>query len=86
MTEDEVRQLSNHPGIKFINIDYASYPEEFKAPPEELYCTPRYTSPVKNYRDWADTGLLNGAPNSSDHLRAGYQLLRCAQKQDPWRF
>lgn len=84
MTEDEVNQLSIHPGIKFINIDYASYPEEFKAPPEELYCTPRYTSPVKNYRDWADTGLLNGLPNSSDHLRAGYQLLRCAQKQDPW--
>jgi hypothetical protein len=84
MSEDEVNQLSNHPGIRFINIDYASYPDEFKAPPEELYCTPRYSSAVKNYRDWADTGMLNGAPNSSDHLRAGYQLLRCAQKRDPW--
>ena len=81
LTEDEAGQLSQHPSIKFINIDYTSYPEEFKPPPKEIQCdTYRYANTVLNYRNWYDYNGTLTATNS----RAGYQLLRCSQQGDPW--
>ena len=84
LSEDEVEQLSKHPKIKFINIDYISYPEEFKAPPEEITCDFRYSQESKQYRNWSDYNLLPTSPNSTDVNRSGYQLLRCSQRNDPW--
>jgi hypothetical protein len=84
LSEDEVEQLSKHPKIKFINIDYTSYPEEFKAPTEKLTCDYRYSQSSKQYRNWYDGQTLPATPNSTDINRSGYQLLRCAQRNDPW--
>lgn len=84
LTESEAQELVKHPKVQFVHIDYASYPEEFKAPPEELKTLYRYTEPEKQYRNWSDTSLLPTIPDSTDINRSGYQLLRCSQKEDPW--
>ena len=84
LTDSEAKQLSQCPKIRAISLDFASYPDQFKVPPEELYSTPRYSSSVKNYRNFSDTSTLPGSPGATDLNRSGYQLLRCAQKNDPW--
>lgn len=88
LTDDEAEELRNHPKVQFVHIDYASYPEFFKAPPEELKTEAirhyRYSEPEKQYRNWNDTSLLPTTPNATDVNRGGYQLLRCVQKDDPW--
>jgi hypothetical protein len=84
LSEDEARQLSQCPKVRALSLDFASYPDQFKVPPEELYATPRYSSAVKNYRNFADTNTLPASPGVADLNRSGYQLLRSAQKNDPW--
>ena len=88
LSDDEAEELKNHPKVQFVHLDYASYPEQFKAPPEDLMADPiqnyRYSEPEKQYRNWNDTAILPTTPNSTDINRSGYQLLRCAQKADPW--
>lgn len=87
LTDEEAKTLKNDPRIKFINIDYKSYPKEFKPPPEELQSVrpeliERYSSGIRNYREWSVSGTLAG--NAGDANRTGYQLYRCQQKLDPW--
>lgn len=85
LSEEEANDLLNHPRVKFINLDYSSYPKQFKPPPEELQSTNlRYNEPEKQYRNWFDTDILPVTPNSTDLNRSGYQILRCAQIEDPW--
>lgn len=88
LSDEEAEELRNHPKVQFVHIDYASYPEFFKAPPEELKTEAirnyRYSEPEKQYRNWNDTSLLPTTPNATDINRGGYQLLRCVQKEDPW--
>jgi hypothetical protein len=84
LTDAEAEQLSHCSKIRSISIDFSSYPDQFKVPPEELYNIKRYASPTKHYRNFADTNTLPFTPDSSDLNRSGYQLLRCAQKDDPW--
>jgi hypothetical protein len=84
LTDEEASQLIAHPAVKFVNVNYASYPEEFKPPPEQLQCVYRYAEAEKQYRNFADTNTLPTSPNASDINRSGYQLLRCMQKDDPW--
>jgi len=88
LSDEEATELLNHPRVQFVNINYASYPEEFKAPPEDLMTEPtryyRYSEPEKQYRNWNDTSILPTTPDSTDINRGGYQLLRCVQKEDPW--
>lgn len=84
LTEEEAEKLKKDPRIKFLNIDYKSYPRIYKPPPEDLHDTPvevqnRWTGPVKNIR--RITGLTTG---DTDINRTGYQLLRCQQFLDPW--
>lgn len=85
MTDEEAAQLSNHPDIKFIQIDQSKYPEQFPARPDELHCvtTTRYNSAVKNYR--ALNNLPTGSATSAELNRSGYQVLRCAQYTNPWQ-
>jgi len=90
MTEEEALELSKHPKIQFVNIDYNYYKDDFKAPPEELATlTPqlqeRYQTNVRNYREFENSNLLpNLADWTPEYNRSGYQLLRCQQKRDPW--
>lgn len=84
LSESEAEELLQHPKVQFVHINYASYPEEFKPPPEELIVNYRYSEPEKQYRNWNDTSILPVIPNSTDINRSGYQLLRCSQKNDPW--
>jgi hypothetical protein len=84
MTDAEAAQLSLHPDIKFIQINIADYPELYPAKPDELHCSPtRYTSTVKNYRNFS--GLLPVTPDATDANRAGFQLLRTAQYNNLWQ-
>jgi len=83
MTDEEAAQLSSHPDIKYVHLNYADYPELYPPKPDELHCNPnRYSSTVKNYRNFS--GLLPATPDSTDANRAGYQLLRTAQYANPW--
>jgi hypothetical protein len=89
LTDTEVELLKNDPRIKFINIDYKRYPDEFKPPPEELQSVRpelvnRYSAAIKNYREFEVSNTPASSPNISDVNRTGYQLYRCTQKLDPW--
>ena len=88
LTDEEAQKLIEHPKVEFVHINYSSYPEQFKPPPEELTSGPvrnyRYSEPTKHYRHWFETSQLPATPNSSDINRSGYQLLRCVDKEDPW--
>ncbi len=88
LTDAEAELLKNDPRIKFINIDYKRY-SEFTPPPDELHSVRpdlvnRYTTAVKNYREFEASGTLAATPDTSDVNRTGYQLYRCTQKLDPW--
>ena len=87
LTDAEAESLKQDPRVKFINIDYKSYPKKYKPPPEELQSVrpellARYATTVRNYREWEVSGTLLG--NDTDINRTGYQLYRCQQKLDPW--
>jgi len=89
LTDEEATALKADARIKWINIDYTSYPETYKPPPEELQSTPaeileRYAGTVKNYREFETSNTLPGTPDATDINRTGYQLLRPMQKLDPW--
>ena len=82
LTDEEAEQLSHSPEIKFVQLDIAKYPDLFPPRPDELHCTNKYPSAVKNYSNFS--GLLPSSPNSSDANRAGYQILRSSQYSNPW--
>lgn len=83
MTDEEAEQLSKCPEITFVHVNQSDYPDLYPPRPDEIRCDTRYSSPVKNYRNFA--GLLPATPNSTDLNRAGYQLLRSAQYDNPWQ-
>jgi hypothetical protein len=89
LTDEEAAILKNDPRIKFLNIDYTSYPETYKPDPEELQASSvdllkRWQNTVKVYREFETSNTLPGSPDSSDINRTGFQLLRPMQKLDPW--
>lgn len=89
LTESEAKILKSDPRVKFINIDYKRYPEQFKPPKDELQATrpdliARYSGTVKNYREFEVSDTLPASPNATDANRTGFQLYRCQQKLDPW--
>tara|TARA_B100000902_G_scaffold150826_1_gene147356 strand:- start:30638 stop:33037 length:2400 start_codon:yes stop_codon:yes gene_type:complete len=91
LTDEEAAALQNDSRIKFLNIDYTSYPETYKPPPEELYATPLPQSfdrwngnTVKVYREFENSNLLPGVPGSEDYNRTSWSLLRHATKLDKW--
>lgn len=84
MTDEEAAQLTGHPNIKFIHLDPANHPELYPTNvKDDLHCATRYTSTVKNYRNFS--GLLPATPNITDANRAGFQLYRSAQYANPWQ-
>ena len=82
LDDNEAEQLSQHPDIKFIHIEPSHYRDLFPSIPDELHNVNRYSSNVKNYRDF--TGILPGTTDSTDLNRSGYQILRGTQQADPW--
>lgn len=89
LTDDEATILKNDNRIKFLNIDYTLYPDDFRPPPEELQSTTpelltRWESTVKHYREFETSNTLPGTPDATDINRTGYQMLRPMQKLDPW--
>jgi len=89
LTDEEAAILKTDPRIKFINIDYMSYPDQFRPPPEEVQASSvelltRWQGNVKVYREFETSNTLPGTPDGTDINRTGYQLLRPMQKLDPW--
>jgi hypothetical protein len=88
LSDEEAKELHNHPKVLYVHENFESYPQKYKAPPEELRLEAirnyRYDTPTKQYRNWSDNNQLPSSPNSSDLNRSGYQLLRCVNKEDPW--
>jgi hypothetical protein len=83
MTDEEAAQISNHPNIKFIDLDKSQYPDLYPPNPDELHCTPnRYNQAVKNYRNLSS---VPGTATSAELNRAGFQLYRTAQYANPWQ-
>jgi plastocyanin len=89
LTDEEAEALKADDRIKWINIDYTSYPETYKPPPEELQATSaeilnRLAGTIKNYREFETSNTLPNPVGAADVNRTGYQLLRPMQKLDPW--
>jgi len=88
LTDEEAESLKNDSRVKFINIDYKRY-DQFTPPKDELQSTrpeliARYSSAIKNYREFEISNTLDQTPEADDANRTGYQLYRCQQKLDPW--
>ena len=89
LTDEESTELINHPRVKFVNEDFASYPIKYKPNPEDLRSSAvrnyRYPSPgTKQYRNWYDFNQLSATPTGAELNRSGYQLLRMQDKPNPW--
>ena len=91
LTEDEANALDNDERVQGVFLDPGHHPEILDDPvlknktmEEQYESFQRYTKTVKNYRDWNAAQNLPLYPNETDHNRAGYQLLRCMSKNDPW--
>ena len=84
MTDKEAAQISNHPDIKFIDLDKSQYPELYPPDPEGMRTVPnRYNQSVKNYR--GVTSVPTSSPTSDEANRAGFQLYRSSQYDNPWQ-
>ena len=82
LTDAEADELRQHPKVKYVHYDTSAYPDEF-LPPIQLIRELRYPDREKQYRE-----IVNSLPvtaGADDINRAGYQLTRCVQKQDPWK-
>jgi len=87
LTQDEADALKNDPRVKWINIDYKSYPETYQPPPDELHCVPvaavnRWASAKKGIR--TPSGLPSPATNA-DANRMGYGVIRHRQFAETWK-
>lgn len=82
LDDEEAAQLSELSDIKFIHLDQSKYPDLYPPRPDDLHTGARYSTPVKNYRDFS-----LGYPNpttTADINRTGYQVLRGASYTNPW--
>lgn len=85
LTDEEAEILSNDPKIKFINVDYALYPETYRPNKDDIHCATvvpraRYVKPILNIRSRSNLGSIH----YTDINRAGYNLLRPVQKEEYW--
>ena len=89
LTDEEATSLQNDSRIKFINVDFALYPDAYKAPPDEIQATTpelltRYSGNVKIYREHENSNTLPGSPDATDINRGPWGLIRHGQKLDQW--
>jgi len=88
LTDEEAKELLNHPKIKYVHENFESYPCKYKPNPKDLYATPirnyRYADPgTKQYGNWFDFNQLPDPAEASELNRSGYQLLRHVNKANP---
>ena len=89
LTESEASDLRNHPKVRCVDIDAAYYAGTYAIDPalmmDSAVQTERYATTVKNLRGSQNiSSFLPTTPTSVDKNRAGYQLLRCKQKDNAW--
>jgi len=91
MTDEEAEILKNDPRIAFVNLD----PDHYDIIPKPSLDVLKYSGSVKNYRALKVTNdgstYIQGPPindyngrTSGEFYRTGYQILRCAQRNNPW--
>ena len=83
LDDQEADQLSQHPDIKFVQIDQSKYPDLYPPRPDELHWGARYSTPAKHHRDFGVGGYPNPTTDA-DINRAGYQILRGDSYTNPW--
>lgn len=87
LTDAEAADLRNHAKVSYVTIDATRYAGTYKPEPSEVLDVVknyRYDANVKNYRNI--NPALPSSPVEADKNRAGYQLLRCVNKDDPWEY
>jgi hypothetical protein len=89
LNNQEVEDLKNHPKVKYVNEDFASYPIKYKPNPDDLKATAirnyRYPDPgTRQYRNWYDYNQIPATSGIEEYNRSGYQLLRMQEKNDVW--
>ena len=87
LTDAEAADLRNHAKVSYVTIDATRYAGTYKPEPSEVLDAVknyRYDANVKNYRNINPE--LSSSPVEADKNRAGYQLLRCVNKDDPWEY
>ena len=87
LTDAEAADLRNHAKVSYVTIDATRYAGTYKPEPSEVLAAVknyRYDANVKNYRNI--NPALPASPVEADKNRAGYQLLRCVDKEDPWEY
>ena len=87
LTDAEAADLRNHAKVSYVTIDATRYAGTYKPEPSEVLDAVknyRYDANVKNYRNI--NPALPSSPVEADKNRAGYQLLRCVNKDDPWEY
>ena len=79
LTDEEAEDLAKHPKVLYVNLAQ----EDYSPPADELMTDQkfRYAQSIKNHRDYYQ---LPNTPTDDDYRRAGYQLYRHSQKDDPW--
>lgn len=83
MSDEEAQLVSNHPDVKFVDLDKSQYRDLYPPKPDDIHCMPnRYSQPVKNYRNPA---YVPAVATSDELNRAGFQLFRLAQYDNPWQ-
>tara|TARA_B100001094_G_scaffold172109_1_gene166432 strand:+ start:10300 stop:12759 length:2460 start_codon:yes stop_codon:yes gene_type:complete len=87
LTDAEASDLRKHSKVRCVDIDTAFYAGTYAPDPailmDSIVQKERYAATVKNIRGNASS-YLPTTPNSADKNRAGYQLLRCKQKDNAW--
>ena len=79
LTDEEAEDINKHPKVLYVNLAQ----EDYSPPSDELAAdqTFRYAQSIKNHRDYYQ---LPGTPDDTDLRRAGFQLYRHSQIDDPW--
>ena len=89
LTDEEAATLKNDSRIAWINLDYTLYPDNYKAPPDELHSSSvdllnRFSGNVKVYRQFETSNTLPITPDATDYNRTNWGLIRHSQKLDPY--
>ena len=88
LTDDEAKEVKNHPKVIDIHINAGAYPgtySDFWGDLIEQQKEYRYASTVKHQRDWNTSGIIPSTPTRSLENRCSSHLKRHMQKECPWQ-
>ena len=86
LTEEEALQISQHPHVKWIELDPSEYPDEY---PKPDFATPRWGSGgAKVYRTLNTYGPVSSGATSGEYPRTNYGVIRSGIRTtgdyEPW--